>query len=238
MNAWGAQLADEFFFALNECHDDDECRVVIVTGEGRAFCAGADAQGRFDPNSETTEEKKRRLLREDAKKSWEITRFHDISLKMRQPVVCAINGGCVGIGLSMALACDLRFASADAKVGVIFPQRGLIAEDGMGYYLPRLMGTGDALMMLLTGEVRKASEWPQGMFQNIFPTQDALKEGTIAFAKALAINSSPSSMAVIKKQVFTLPHMSLLDSQIVNDQVQAATTDPTPGVNPDHEEGL
>ena len=58
---------------------------------------------------------------------------------MRQPVVCAINGGCVGIGLSMALACDLRFAAADAKVGVIFPQRGLIAEDGMGYYLPHLM---------------------------------------------------------------------------------------------------
>ena len=59
---------------------------------------------------------------------------------MHQPVIACINGGCVGIGLSMALACDLRFASEDAKIGVIFPQRGLIAEDGMGYFMPHLMG--------------------------------------------------------------------------------------------------
>jgi hypothetical protein len=59
---------------------------------------------------------------------------------MHQPVIACINGGCVGIGLSMAMACDLRFASEDAKIGVIFPQRGLIAEDGMGYFMPHLMG--------------------------------------------------------------------------------------------------
>ena len=108
----------------------------------------------------------------------------------------------------------------------------------MGYYLPHFMGTGDALMMLLTGEVRKTSEWPAGLIQKLFPTQDALTEGTIAFATSLAKNSSPTSMAVIKKQVFTLPHMSLLDSQAVNDQIQALSTDITPGANPDHEEGF
>jgi enoyl-CoA hydratase/carnithine racemase len=108
----------------------------------------------------------------------------------------------------------------------------------MGYYLPHFMGTGDALMMLLTGEVRKASEWPTGLVQQLFPSQDALKEGSIAFATSLAKNSSPTSMAVIKKQVFTLPHMSLLDSQAVNDQIQGLSTDITPGANPDHEEGF
>jgi|EP01043_Picozoa_sp_COSAG02_P012173 enoyl-CoA hydratase/carnithine racemase len=129
MNAWSGGLADEFFYALNECDGDPDCRVILVTGEGRAFCAGADAQGRFDPNSETPEQRELRKTREASKASWTIKRFHDISLKLRQPVICAINGGCVGIGLSLAMACDMRFAANDAKIGVIFPQRGLIAED-------------------------------------------------------------------------------------------------------------
>ena len=108
----------------------------------------------------------------------------------------------------------------------------------MGYYLPHMMGSGDALMMLLTGEVRKASEWPAGLVQQLFPTPEELKAGTIAFATSLAKNSSPTSMAVIKKQVFTLPHMSLLDSQAINDQIQNLSTDITPGANPHHEEGF
>lgn len=129
MNAWSGDLADEFFYALNECDGDPDCRVIVVTGEGRAFCAGADAQGRFDQNSETPEQREMRKKREASKASWTIRRFHDISLKLRQPMICAINGGCVGIGLSLAMACDMRFAADDAKIGVIFPQRGLIAED-------------------------------------------------------------------------------------------------------------
>ena len=129
MNAWSSELADEFFYALNECDGDPDCRVILVTGEGRAFCAGADAQGRFDPKSATPQQRELREKREASKSSWKIKRFHDISLKLRQPVICAINGGCVGIGLSLAMACDMRFAAKDAKIGVIFPQRGLIAED-------------------------------------------------------------------------------------------------------------
>jgi enoyl-CoA hydratase/carnithine racemase len=129
MNSWSGELADEFFYALNECDGDPDCRVIVVTGEGRAFCAGADAQGRFDPNAETPEQREMRKKRDASKATWTIKRFHDISLKLRQPLICAINGGCVGIGLSLAMACDMRFASNDAKIGVIFPQRGLIAED-------------------------------------------------------------------------------------------------------------
>ncbi len=129
MNAWSSDLADEFFYALNECDGDPDCRVILVTGEGRAFCAGADAQGRFDQSSETADQREMRKKRDGSKATWTIKRFHDISLKLRQPVICAINGGCVGIGLSLAMACDMRFAANDAKIGVIFPQRGLIAED-------------------------------------------------------------------------------------------------------------
>jgi len=231
MNAWSADLSELFFEALNAYEDDLSVRVIVVTGEGRAFCAGADAQGRFD--KETEDQKKARLERWEKMKTWRIRRFHDIG-RMRLPVIACINGGCVGIGLSLALACDLRFAAKDAKIGVIFPQRGLIAEDGMGYYLPHLVGTGNALMLLLTGDVHKAEELPPGLLQRTFP-RDSLLPETLAFARRLAENSSPTSVAVIKRQTYLLPHMSLEEAQAINDRIQDASLREA---NPDHEEGF
>merc|ERR1719456_1939045 len=79
MNAWSADLSEDFFEALNTYQNDPEVRVIVLTGEGRAFCAGADAQGRFDEKTETAEQKAARLAFEETKKSWRITRFHDIA---------------------------------------------------------------------------------------------------------------------------------------------------------------
>lgn len=231
MNAWSADLAALFFEALNDWEDDPSVRVVVVTGEGRAFCAGADAQGRFD--KETPEQKKARLERQEKMKTWRIRRLADIS-KMRLPVIACINGGCVGIGLSLALACDMRFAAKDAKIGVIFPQRGLIAEEGMGYILPHLVGTGNALMMLLSGDVEKAEDLPQGMLQRTFPKETLLKE-TLAFATKLAQNSSPTSMAVMKQQTYTMPRLTISEATAINDRIQESSLREA---NPDHEEGF
>jgi len=233
MNAWSPQIADAFFEGLNRFDKDPDCRVIVVTGKGRAFCAGADAQGRFDKKQETEQQRKVRLAREEAKATWRIKRFHDLS-HMNQPVIACINGGCVGIGLSLALACDMRFAAADAKIGVIFPQRGLIAEDGMGYFLPHLVGTGSAMMLLLTGDVLRAEELPQGIVQKTYP-KGTLIEETLAFARKLATHSSPTAMSVIKQQIYTLPHLTLKEAQSINDRIQAASLQQE---NPDHEEGF
>ena len=226
--------SEEFFAALNQFDKDTTVRVIVVTGEGRAFCAGADAQGRFDETpKETAEEKAARKAREEDRKTWRINRFHDIG-KMNQPVIACINGGCVGIGLSLALACDMRFAANEAKIGVIFPQRGLIAEDGMGFYLPHLVGTGNALMLLLTGDVMQAQELPSGFIQRLFEKED-LVEGTLDFARRLAINSSPTAVSVIKAQTYNLPYMGLEEAQAINDKIQAASL---AQANPDHQEGF
>mmetsp|Transcript_114179 Transcript_114179/g.323342 ORF Transcript_114179/g.323342 Transcript_114179/m.323342 type:complete len:288 (-) Transcript_114179:98-961(-) len=233
MNAWSQELSEDLFEALNDCEVNLDVRVVVVTGEGRAFCAGADAQGRFEAPKDPEKAKRERAEKIEKMKKWSIKRIHDIS-KMRLPVIACINGGCVGIGLSFALACDMRFAAAGAKIGTIFPQRGLIAEDGLGYYLPHLVGTGDAMLMLLTGDVFKAEELPAGVVQRIFP-RDALVRETLAFATRLATNSSPSSLAVIKRQVCVLPHRTLEEAQAINDRIQDSSLREE---NPDHHEGF
>ena len=157
--------------AINEANSDPDCRVIVFTGKGRAFCAGADAQGRFDPATETPEERTRRHAVAESKKTWNIRRIEEMCFSSDKPIIAAVNGGCVGVGLSLALGADLIFAANEAKVGVIFPQRGLIAEEGMAWQLPNRMGTANALMMLVTGEVMRAEEWPAGLFQALFPVR-------------------------------------------------------------------
>lgn len=242
MNSWCDGLADEFFQAMNQ-FDADELgvRVVVITGEGKQFCTGTNAKRRFvgddkestRPEDPTLEEESIWRLHEIEKTSWRIKRFHDIS-RMRMPVIACINGGCVGVGLSLALACDMRFAAKDAKIGVVSPQRGLIAEDGAGYFLPNLVGTGNALLMLLTGDVLTAEDLPSGLIQRIF-TRDALLPETLAFARKLAANSSPTAVSVIKQQAYLLPHLSLEEAQSINDRIQASCLTDT---NPDHQEGF
>ena len=253
--------------AINEANSDPDCRVIVFTGKGRAFCAGADAQGRFDPATETPEERTRRHAVAESKKTWNIRRIEEMCFSSDKPIIAAVNGGCVGVGLSLALGADLIFAANEAKVGVIFPQRGLIAEEGMAWQLPNRMGTANALMMLVTGEVMRAEEWPAGLFQALFPVRhqprlpllvrcgvsaplaqqltptfvvqaEELMAGTLEWATALSVNSSPTAVSVIKQQIYTQPTMTWKDNQRINDIIQSASTDPTPGANPDHEEGF
>jgi len=119
-----------------------------------------------------------------------------------KPVIAAINGSCVGIGLTQALMCDVRFAAAGAKFAASFARRGLIAEYGVSWILPRLTGWGVALDLLLSGRTFLADEAAQlGLVKEVVPSEQLMTRA-MAYAEDIAQNCSPASMAVIKRQAY------------------------------------
>jgi enoyl-CoA hydratase/carnithine racemase len=121
---------------------------------------------------------------------------------LRKPVIAAINGPCVGIGLTQALMCDVRFAAAGAKFAAVFARRGLIAEFGISWILPRLTNWGVALDLLLSGRTFLAEEAAElGVVKEVVAGEDLMQRG-MDYAEDMAANCSPASMAVIKQQVY------------------------------------
>jgi enoyl-CoA hydratase/carnithine racemase len=189
LNTWTSELANQYFDALDRAEADPEVRVIVVTGAGRGFCAGADMdmlqgkQGSADDNA-----------------TWNRPMTHPLTL--RKPIIAAVNGACAGVGFVAALLCDIRFAAAGAKFTSAFSRRGLIAEHGSSWILPRLAGPARALDVLLSGRVFLAEEAAEmGIVNKVFPA-DSLMTETMAYARDLAVNASPTSMAIIKRQVY------------------------------------
>ena len=131
---------------------------------------------------------------------------------MPKPVIAAVNGACAGIGMVQALMCDIRFAAAGAKFTTAFSRRGLIAEYGMSWVLPRLIGTSRAMDLLFSGRVILAEEAAaMGLVSEVVPAEHLL-DHTLAYAAELAVNASPTSMAVMKQQVYADQTRSLVES--------------------------
>src|ERR1700724_3450304 len=207
LNAWTAVMEREVRAAVGEAEHDENVRVIVLTGAGRGFCAGADmsllsniaAKGVTDrervlANSNSSE--KRDGVRADFQKKYSY--FPSI----QKPVIAAINGPAVGLGLIISLYCDLRFASDTARFGTAFAKRGLIAEYGLAWLLPRLIGPANALDLLLSARLVDANEaLRMGLVNQVFP-QDAFLDHVMTYAKDLATNVSPRSMRVIKRQVY------------------------------------
>src|SRR4051812_28347938 len=140
LNAWTVELEFAYFGALRECAEDPEVRVIVVTGAGRGFCAGADmddlqgiGSGDIDADTRNAERLPQTL-----------------PLTIPKPIIAAINGPVAGLGLVQALMCDLRFAAAGAKFTTAFARRGLIAEHGISWILPRLIRPAKALRLLFS----------------------------------------------------------------------------------------
>ena len=202
LNAWNAQLARRYFALLDQCAADPAVRVIVVTGAGRGFCAGADMATLQDIASGGAADA-------DAAAGGRV-QHHTTTIP--KPVIAAINGACAGIGMVQALMCDLRFAAAGAKFTTAFARRGLIAEYGMSWALPRLVGSARALDLLLSGRVVLADEAAAIGLINEVVAPDQLLERTLQYAADLAVNSSPTSMAVIKRQVYADLDRSLAES--------------------------
>ena len=188
LNAWTDELENAYFDALEACGADPAVRVIVVTGAGRGFCAGADMESLQQIGSNGVHERERRP--------------QTLALTVPKPVIAAINGACAGIGLVQALMCDLRFAARGAKFTTAFARRGLVAEHGISWILPRLVGPAHALDLLLSGRVLLAEEAERLGLVNRAIEPDRLLEETYAYARELATQCSPASMAAMKRQVY------------------------------------
>src|ERR1700759_4423359 len=199
LNAWGPDIATGFYAAIDRAEQDPAIRVIILTGRGRGFCAGA-YLGAPSAASKVGETMKKAGQTNLADLVGE--RPPHFVTTLRKPVIAAINGSCVGIGLTQALMCDVRFAAAGAKFAASFARRGLIAEYGVSWILPRLTGWGVALDLLLSGRTFLADEAAQlGLVKEVVAPEDLMKR-TMAYAEDIAQNCSPASMAVIKRQAY------------------------------------
>lgn len=192
LNAWTGEMENAYFEMLEECGRSPEVRAIVVTGSGRGFCAGADMhdlQAIGDGSMDTSAHADER-------------REQTFPLTIPKPIIAAINGACAGLGLCQALMCDLRFAAQGAKITTAFARRGLVAEHGISWMLPRLVGHARALDLLLSGRVVLAEEAFELGLVNRVLVPDSLLEQSIDYARELALSSSPASMATIKRQVY------------------------------------
>ena len=190
MNAWTHAMEERYFDLLEEADRDPAVRVIVVTGSGRGFCPG------FDMDALAA------LSEGDAGEVEAPRRPQTFPLAVRKPIVAAINGACAGIGLVQALMCDIRFAAAGAKFTTAFARRGLVAEHGSSWLLPRLVGPAHALDLLLSGRVFLAEEAERlGVVNRVLPA-DEVRDHALAYARDLATNCSPASMAAMKAQVY------------------------------------
>jgi enoyl-CoA hydratase/carnithine racemase len=196
LNTWGGDIATAFYAGLDRAKDDAAVRVIVLTGRGKAFCAGAQL-GSMGTVAQSSGQTGQRDLTElvGERQPYYLT-------TLGKPVIAAINGSCVGIGLTQALMCDVRFAAAGAKFAASFARRGLVAEHGISWILPRLTGWGVALDLLLSGRTFLADEAVQLRLVNEVVAPEQLMQRAVDYAEDIARNCSPASMAVIKQQAY------------------------------------
>ncbi len=216
LNAWTGTMEQEVRASIYEAEKDENVRVIVLTGAGRGFCAGADMsllgaiakEGIGDRASAlaNTPNGHRAGVRPDFQKKYSY--FPSI----QKPVIAAVNGPAVGLGFVITLYCDLRFASDAARFGTAFAKRGLIAEYGLAWMLPRLIGPANALDMLFSARLVDANDaLRMGLVNRVFP-QDHFLQNVQAYAKDLAYNVSPRSLRVIKDQVYSAMFQTLFEA--------------------------
>ncbi len=194
LNAWNGELATRYFTLLDQAAADPAVKVIVVTGAGRGWCAGADMdtlQGIGNASGNAGAESAA-----GGAPQYRTT-------QIPKPVIAAVNGACAGIGMVQALMCDIRFAAKGAKFTTAFARRGLIAEYGMSWVLPRLIGTANALDLLYSGRVVLAEEAAAMGMVNEVVEPEHLLDRALEYAAELATYSSPTSMAVMKRQVWS-----------------------------------
>lgn len=218
LNAWTSRMADEIRHCMSTAAADDAVKVIILTGAGRGFCAGADmndltvmtgegagsisssAPEAFDPGS-----------RQD------FQRRYAYFPSVPKPILAAINGPCAGLGLVIALYCDMRFSAAEAVYTTSFSRRGLVAEHGISWILPKHVGLSTGLDLLLSARRVNAEEALRiGLVDRVIPSESLVAE-VRAYAMELATMVSPRSMKVMKQQIWNAQFQTLAEAIDVAD---------------------
>lgn len=209
LNAMTGQMGQELDQAYYELDNNDEVRVIIVTGAGRAFCAGADLSSggkTFDADGRET------FSTGDGPKvrPWNI----------RKAIIAAINGPAVGAGASLTLHYDIRVAAESARIGLVYVRRGIIPEGLAAWTLPRLVGVARASELLLSGRILNAREALEyGLISHVWPDAEFMAR-TRELAAEIAVNTSPMSVAITKRLIFSfLTEPEAEKAQAVEDQI-------------------
>jgi enoyl-CoA hydratase/carnithine racemase len=198
LNAFTPAMKDELIAAFDQADADDDVRAVIVTGEGRGFCAGADLQS----GGETFDYRARGVADEVPRDGGGqvVLRIFDCT----KPVIAAINGPAVGVGATMTLPMDVRLASDQARMGFVFTRRGIVPEACSSWFLPRIVGISQAMEWAATGRVFDASEALQGGLVRSVHPHDELLDAAHALAREIADNTAPVSVALARRLMWTM----------------------------------
>ena len=188
LNAWTLEMEERYFGLLAEAAADASVRVIVVTGAGRGFCAGLDADALAGVAAGTPLSARPRLPQ-------------SYPLEIPKPIIAAVNGPCAGIGFLQALFADVRFAAAGAKFTTAFARRGLLAEHGVSWMLPRMIGHARASELLLSGRVFLAEEAATLGLVHRVVAPDELLSTTLAYAHDLAAHCGPLAMGITKYQL-------------------------------------
>lgn len=242
LNAWTAPMQASVKRAIVDAAKDDNVRVIVVTGAGRGFCAGADMgnlqkieAGKWDERALAKADNEVKLAPSDLGPDvgGDYGGRFGYMMSVRKPIIAAVNGPCAGIGLVFTLYCDLRFASSEAKFTTSFAQRGLIAEHGISWLLPRITGTAHALDLLFSARKFGAEEAQRINLVNRAFAHEQFMANVMEYARTLADTVSPRAMAVMKAQVWKALFQGLNDAIAVGDaemQKSFATEDFKEGV--------
>ena len=209
LNAFTARMRDELVRAFDATDADDDVRVVVVTGAGRGFCAGADlAAGADTFNAESTDEQ-RREARWSAGEVDGVPRDGGgvVSLRIaasRKPVIGAINGPAVGVGVTMTLPMDVRLASVSARFGFVFARRGIVAEAASSWFLPRVVGISQAMEWVATGRIFDAEEALRGRLVSRVVADGQLLPAAREIAREIADNTSAVAVATTRRMMWSM----------------------------------
>jgi enoyl-CoA hydratase/carnithine racemase len=205
-NAWTGRMHAEYRWIMAELERDPRVRAVVVTGTPPAFCVGGDSEalaghatrGTYDTGLPAE------LARPGHGARPELDHDFAWQYAFRVPIIAAVNGACAGIGLALAACCDLRFASAAAKITTAAPTLGLPAEYGLSWVLPRLIGVTRAADLLLTGRVVTAADTEQwGLWNGVAADGDAAVAAAVAHARLIADTVGPRAAEATKRQLYT-----------------------------------
>jgi enoyl-CoA hydratase/carnithine racemase len=205
LNAFNVRMRDELLAVFDQTDADDAVRAVIVTGAGRAFCAGAD----LSAGGQTFDYAARNDAGREALRVGDVYRDGGGLVTLRlfnslKPVIGAINGAAVGVGVTMQLPMDIRLASSDARFGFVFARRGITPEAASSWFLPRLVGLQTALEWCFTGRVFGADEaLARGLVRSVHAPTDLLPAAR-ALAREIADNSAPVSVALTRQMLWRM----------------------------------
>jgi enoyl-CoA hydratase/carnithine racemase len=198
LNAFTGTMARELIEAFDRADADDEVRAVVVTGEGRAFCAGADLGAGGDTLDWRGREAEGEVPRDGGGM---------VTLRIfasTKPVIAAINGPAVGVGITMTLPMDVRLAADDARIGFVFARRGIIPEAASSWFLPRVVGISRAMEWVSTGRVFSAQEGLEGGLIRSLHPQEQLLEVAHELAQEIAHNTAPVSVALARRLMWRM----------------------------------